>query len=74
MELKIQLASNVQCLELFGPADRHLKMLRSDMNVEITARNGTVIISGDKREVENAAGVIDKMQKRLLKQPLTKRL
>ena len=68
MELKIQLASNVQCLELFGPADKHLRILRSDMNVEITARNGVVIITGDKREVENTADMIDKMQKRLLNQ------
>lgn len=66
MELKVQLASDTQCLELFGPADKHLRMLRAGMHVDITARDGNVIISGEQEDVQNTAKVIDRMQKRLV--------
>ena len=67
LELKIQLASENQCTDLFGPADRHLRMLCSAMHVEISARDANVIIAGDKPDVEDTAGIIDRMQKRLVK-------
>ena len=66
MELKVQLASETQCLELFGPADKHLRMLRENLHVDITARDGNVIITGEKEDVENTATVIDRLQKRLV--------
>ncbi len=66
MELKIQLESDTQRLELFGQADSHLRMLRDTLNVQISARNGTVILHGGTTAVRMAADVIDRMQKRLI--------
>lgn len=66
MEMKIELRSDAQGLELFGPADRHLRLLRQAMGVTITARNGTITVSGSPQEVKITAEVIDRMQKRLI--------
>ena len=66
MELKIQLESETQRLELFGTADAHLRLLRDTFNVQITARNGTVILNGGSSAVHLAADAIDRMQKRLI--------
>lgn len=66
MELTIQLESDTQRLELFGPADSHLRLLKSTLGVQITARNGSVMLSGEANGVQQAAFVIDQMQKRLL--------
>ncbi len=66
MELKIQLESTAQRLELFGQADAHLRLIRDTLNVQIGARNGTVILNGGATAVRMAADVIDRMQKRLI--------
>jgi len=66
LETKIQLGSDAQGLELFGPADRHLRLLRQAMGVTVTARNGTVTVSGRPQDVKIAAEAIDRMQKRLI--------
>ncbi|MHC4242269.1 MAG: PhoH family protein [Planctomycetota bacterium] len=67
MELKIQLDSTDKQLELFGPADSYLRLLRDSLGVQITARQGNLIITGKEKDVDKAAEVFDKMQKRLLK-------
>jgi phosphate starvation-inducible PhoH-like protein len=66
LELKIQLESSAQRLELFGQADIHLRLIRDTLNVQIGARNGTVILHGGTTAVRLAADVIDRMQKRLI--------
>jgi len=66
LELKIQLESDTQRLELFGQADTHLRMLRDTFNVQISARNGTILLHGGSTAVRMAADVIDRMQKRLI--------
>ncbi len=66
MEHTIQLESDTQRLELFGPTDRHLRLLRSATGVQITARQENIIISGQRQPVQMTAEVIAKMQKRLL--------
>ena len=66
MEIKIQLESDIKRLELFGPTDKHLRMLRDKMDVKITARNGDVTITGQAPKVKAAARIIDKMQKHLI--------
>lgn len=66
MELKIQLESETQRLELFGTADAHLRALRNTFNVQISARNGTVVLQGGATAVRLAADAIDRMQKRLI--------
>jgi len=67
LEVTIQLDSVHKQLELFGPADSHLRLLRKSLGVQITARRGDLIISGKEKSVNTAAEVIDRMQKHLIK-------
>ena len=67
MEITIQLDSTDKQLELFGSADNHLRLLRKSLGVEITARQSNLIVSGKEKDVNRAAEIIDKMQKRLIK-------
>ena len=67
MEVTIKLDSTGRQLELFGPADSYLRLLRQSLGVQITARQSKLMIKGKKRDVDRAAGIIDKMQKQLSK-------
>ena len=67
MEVTIQLDSTDRQLELFGPADGNLRLLRKSLGVQITARGSDLIISGEEENVERAAEVIDEMQRHLIK-------
>ncbi len=66
MEVTIQLDPSKQ-LELFGPADAHLRLLRRSLGVQIIARQSDLHISGPEESVHRAAEIIDRMQKHLLK-------
>ncbi len=66
MEKIIQLRSQAQSLELFGPGDANLRKVRDDLEVAVSARDGNVIVSGSDIAVDTAVEVIDRMQKRLL--------
>ena len=65
MEVTIQLNSTDKQLELFGPADSYLRLLRESMGVQITARQSNLIIKGKEKDVNAAVEVVDKMQKQL---------
>ena len=67
MELTVQLDPNSRQLDLFGPADGHLRLLRRSLGVSITARQSNLIISGAESNVNQTAEVVDRMQKHLLK-------
>ncbi|MFH1717526.1 MAG: PhoH family protein [Planctomycetota bacterium] len=67
MEVTIQLDSTHKQLELFGPADSYLRLLRRELDVQITARQNRLIITGEDNAVRIAAEIVDKMQKQLLK-------
>jgi phosphate starvation-inducible PhoH-like protein len=67
LEVTIQLDSPGKQLELFGPADSHLRLLRQSLDVQITARQSNLIITGKSENVNRAAEIIDKMEKRLIK-------
>lgn len=67
MEITIQLDSGHRPLELFGPADSNLRLLRKSLGVRITARQDYLVVAGNDSDVAKAADVIDKMQKHLLK-------
>ena len=67
MELTVQLDPSSKLLELFGPADSHLRMLRRSLGVHVTARQSNLILSGPDETVEQAAAIVDSMQKHLLK-------
>jgi phosphate starvation-inducible PhoH-like protein len=67
LEITIELDSAGKQLQLFGQADSHLRLLRQSLDVQITARKSNLIITGEEQNVNKAAEIIDKMQKRLIK-------
>ena len=67
MEVTIQLDPSHRTLELFGLADKNLRMLRESLGVQITARKSDLIISGNEDDVNRTADIIDKMQKHLIR-------
>lgn len=67
MEFTIQLDPRGNQLELFGPADSHLRLLRQAFGVQITARHSNLIIGGAEQRVHRATEIIDRMQKHLAK-------
>ena len=67
MEVTIQLDSTDRQLELFGPADSYLRLLRQSLGVQITARQSKLIITGKEKDVNKATETLDRMQKHLLK-------
>ncbi len=65
MELTVKLENpNKQGL-LFGPSDRHLKMLREALGVQVFARGGQVKLTGSADGVAKAAAVLQKLQRTL---------
>ncbi|GAG98385.1 unnamed protein product, partial [marine sediment metagenome] len=66
MEVTIQLDSTDKQLELFGPADSHLRLLRKSLGVQIAARGSNLIITGQEKDVNRTAEIIDKMQRQLI--------
>jgi len=67
LELKLKIEPNQKLLELFGPADSHLRALRKNLNVKISARKNDLLISGSENNVKKTAKIIEKMQKQLTK-------
>jgi len=67
LEVNVQLDSAHNQVELFGPADSHLRLVRQSLGVKIAARQANLIITGKEGNVNRAAEVIDKMQKHLIK-------
>ena len=72
MDVTVQLNSTDNQLELFGPADGYLRLLRQSLGVKVAARHDKLVITGREKDVNKAAEVIDKMRQQLLKHgPLT---
>jgi len=67
LEITIKLEPNIKQLELFGTADTHLRALRKNLNVKISARKNDLLISGSENNVKTTAKIIEKMQKQLTK-------
>ncbi|MCD4830260.1 MAG: PhoH family protein [Anaerohalosphaeraceae bacterium] len=67
MEITLQIASDDKCLELFGPGDENLRIVRNRCGVQITARNGNIGLKGKSQDVKKAAEIIELMQKHLVK-------
>jgi phosphate starvation-inducible PhoH-like protein len=65
LEVTIQLDPRGNQLELFGPADSHLRILRQSLGVRVTARQSSLIISGIEQQVHKATEIIEQMQKHL---------
>ena len=65
MEITIQLDSTDRQLELFGPGDRYLRLLRQYLDVQITARQNKVTVKGQEKDVQKAVDVISRMERQL---------
>ena len=63
MELTIKLEDTAKRGTLFGSGDRHLRLIRGTLGVQISAREATVKLSGDAQAVGRAATVLDELQR-----------
>jgi len=70
LEVTIQLNSTDKQLELFGPADSYLRILRQSLDVQLNARQGRLIIKGKEKDVNRATDIVDRMQEHLRKHGL----
>lgn len=61
MEISISLPHGAERVGLAGPGERNLKIIREALGVHITARNGTVRISGEGEAVSRAAHLIEQL-------------
>lgn len=67
MELTIKLDDSSKRAALFGSADRHLRLIKGALGVQISARDSMVKVSGDARSVGQAATVLEELQRVLRK-------
>jgi len=65
MELTLTLENPEKRVQLFGTADGNLRTIREICNVQITARDGRVKLSGAKDAVTKATGLLESMQQHL---------
>jgi len=63
LELSIQLEDPTRRGILFGPADRHLKLIRESFGVQVFAREGQIRLTGSAKNVTRAAAVIEQLQR-----------
>ena len=63
MELSINLEHPPKRGALFGPGDRHLRMIREALGVQLFARADQIHLTGSSRGVTAAAAVIEHLQK-----------
>ena len=65
MELTITLADASKRAALFGSGDRHLRLIRGTLGIQISARESSVKLSGSTQAVGQAATVLEQMQRLL---------
>ncbi len=65
MELSVTLRQPHRRAELFGPGDRHLRLIRDALGVQVQARNTTVRLLGQPPNVARAAAVLENLQELL---------
>ncbi len=58
-EIKIELSSEAEGHQLFGPGDTNLKIIRDNYRVDLIQREGNLIVLGD--EAREAAGLIEEL-------------
>ncbi len=63
MELSIAVENPGKAAALYGPADRHLKLIREALGVQVFARSGEIRVTGSAKNVTHAAAVIERLQR-----------
>ena len=72
MELNVALEQPDKAATLFGPADRHLRLIRESLGVQIFARAGQIKLTGAAENVSRAAGILQQLQRAMRhNQPIT---
>jgi len=72
VELSVNVEDRARTGDLFGPADRNLRMIREAMGVQVFARRGQIKITGPSKNVSRAAAVLQRLQQSLRHdQPIT---
>ena len=69
LELTIPIEDTLRQAALLGTADHHLRLIRAALDVRISARNGAIHVAGQTAAVEQAARVIDELQRTLQSRP-----
>jgi phosphate starvation-inducible PhoH-like protein len=69
VELSITLDNSDCRTALFGPADRHLKMIREALGIHIFAREDQLRLAGSAHSVARAAAIIEHLQQSLRTNP-----
>jgi phosphate starvation-inducible PhoH-like protein len=65
LERTVQLKCPEQQVELFGPADKHLRLLKKTLGVRITTRRETLTLMGPQDVVDRAAAIVTAMEEHL---------
>ncbi len=63
MELSITIENPASCGILFGPSDKHLKLIRESLGVQIFARSDQIKVTGSGPAVTAAAAALGKLQR-----------
>ncbi|HEX7011066.1 MAG TPA: PhoH family protein [Phycisphaeraceae bacterium] len=61
MELTIRLPHGEERIGVTGAAERNLKIIRETLGVHVSARNGSLRLSGDSQAVSRAAHVLERL-------------
>jgi phosphate starvation-inducible PhoH-like protein len=67
LETTIQLEPSLKQLEIFGPSDSYLRLLRKSLDVKISARQNILTFIGKDKNVNKAIDVFNKMQQQLIR-------
>jgi len=65
LEISIPIEEPSRRGELYGAADRNLRLIRAAFNVRVTARDGTVRLGGADDDVRRAADAVERLQRSL---------
>jgi len=65
MILNLAIEENIDRAQLFGVADRHLKLLRETLGVHLSARENVLRVSGEPGAVSRAAAAVGELQRYL---------
>ncbi len=65
VELDITLEHSADARALFGPADKHLKMVRQALDVQVFARDRKIHLTGSSQNVSRASAVFQRLQRAL---------
>jgi phosphate starvation-inducible PhoH-like protein len=68
LNLSITLEQPRKKLALFGAADKHLRMIKEALGVQVVSRDDELRLIGEPDRVEKAAAAIEQMQRRLRRQ------